>query len=348
MKNRIIWVLAAILVIISGTCTITCCSSNNDNPSDSNKKEVRIAIAWRADTDNEFCTNIVETFREAGVTVTVLPQVKAQYLDYDGNAVATANLDAEGIGYLNNASGTLVRSRGYNGSNAAQVLKEVDGVVFTGGEDIAPTLLAEPQDWHHIEAEIDYNAARDVSDFLTMTYCLDHDIPIIGFCRGAQMLGVVSGATIIQDIPTWFAQQELPYNYEHRREKTDGETYRDYVPHNVTLTDGSLLARYFGTTTLTGCPSWHHQALLSTEGTPLRVTGITTLSGIDMVEGIERTDKACAVGVQFHPEAAIVKHTGKAVNSANADLFMTYDAAMPLFRAFIEVCSNSTPSTLGQ
>lgn len=337
-----LWMLAAIFAIISVIYVTTCFTSGDDNPSNSSKKEVRIAIAWRADTDNEFCTNIVEAFREAGVTVTVLPQVKAGYLVYSGDAVATANLDAGGIGYLNNASGTLVRTKGYDGSNAAEVLKDIDGVVFTGGEDISPTLLAAPQDWHHIEAEIDYNAARDVSDFLTMTYCLDHDIPLIGFCRGAQMLGVVSGATIIQDIPTWFAQQGLPYNYEHRREKAEGETYRDYVPHSATLTDGSLLARYFGTTTLAGCPSWHHQALLGTEGTPLRVTATTSVSGINMIEGIERTDKHCAVGVQFHPEAAIVKRIGKAVNNENADRFMTYDTAIPLFRAFIETCG-STP-----
>ena len=352
--------LAAILAIFCGVGIYIWCSGDNA-PSDSSRKEVRIAIAWRADADNEFCTNIVEAFREAGVTVTVLPQVKAGYLDYSGDAVATKNLNADGIGYLNSASGALVRSRGCDGSNAAEVMKGVDGVIFTGGEDIAPTLLATPQDWHHIEAEIDYNAARDVSDFLTMTYCLDHDIPLIGFCRGAQMLGVVSGATIIQDIPTWFAQQGLPYHYEHRRENAAGErlrvgetsakrlstngaqessgmTYRDYAPHDVTLSEGSVLAHFFGTTTLTGCPSWHHQALLSTEGTPLRVTATTTVSGIDMVEGIERTDKRCAVGVQFHPEAAIVKHTGRAVNSANAREFMPYDAAIPLFRTFIEVC----------
>ena len=335
MKKFFIWVLVAIL--ICGACVFTCCS-NDDNPSDGSKKEVRIAIAWRADTDNEFCTNVVEAFREAGVTVTVLPQVKAQYLEYDGTAVATANLDAEGIGYLSNASGALVRSPGYAESNAADVLRNVDGVLFTGGEDIAPSLYAEQQDWHHIEAEIDYNAARDVSDYLTMTYCLDNDIPLLGFCRGAQMLGVVSGATVIQDIPTWFAAQALSYNYEHRREKAEGETYRDYVPHAVTLTAGSLLAGFFGTTTLTGCPSWHHQAILSTEGTPLRVTATTAVSGIDMVEGVERTDKRCAVGVQFHPEAAVVKHLGKGVNNDNASQFMSYDAAMPLIRAFVEEC----------
>ena len=340
MKERMrYWALAAILAIICGAC-IYIWRSGDDTPSDSSRKEVRIAIAWRADSENEFCTNIVEAFREVGVTVTVLPQVKADYLDYSGDAVAATCIDSCGIGYLSEASGALVRSRGCDGSNAAEVLSGVDGVIFTGGEDIAPTLLATPQDWHHIEAEIDYNAARDVSDYLTMTYCLDHDIPLIGFCRGAQMLGVVSGSTIIQDIPTWFARQGLSYNYEHRREKAEGMNYRDYAPHDVTLSEGSLLARFFGTATLTGCPSWHHQALLSTDGTPLRVTATTTVSSIDMVEGIERTDKRCAVGVQFHPEAAIVKHTGRAVNNENADQFMAYDAAIPLFRAFIEVCKN--------
>ncbi len=337
MKKMVNWVLAAIFCCM----TLSAAYSNNDTPSDSSEKELRIAIAWRADTDNEFCTNIVEAFREAGVEVTVLPQVKAGYLDYDGSVLSATCTDAEGIGYLSNTSGTLIRSQLYDGSNAAEVLKDVDGVVFTGGEDISPTLLAEPQDWHHIEAEIDYNAARDVSDFLTMAYCLDHDIPLIGFCRGAQLLGVVSGATIIQDIPTWFAAQGLPYHYEHRREKGEGETYRDYTPHNVTLTGGSLLARYFGTTTLTGCPSWHHQALLGTEGTPLRVTATTTVSGIDMIEGIERTDKECAIGIQFHPEAAIVKHIGKGLNNANASQFMTRDAALPIFRSFIGECKSN-------
>ena len=299
---------------------------------------MKIAIAWRADTDNEFCTNVVEAFRLAGVNVTVLPQVKASYIDYEGSSVSTNQLDADGIGYLSNDAGLLVRAKAYDGSNVAEVLCDVDGVLFTGGEDISPSLYAVHEDWHHIEAEIDYNAARDVSDYLTMAYCLDHDIPILGFCRGSQMLGVVSGAAMIQDLPVWFASQNLDYNYEHRREKSEGETYRDYTPHDVKLTGDSHLAKMFGTTTLTAVPSWHHQAILSVDGTQLSVTATTSVSGIETIEGIERKDKRCAVAVQFHPEAAIVKHLGKGVNNANASQFMSYETAMPLFRSFIECC----------
>lgn len=330
MKQLKIWHIAVIFVILCGACSKT---SRDDN-----HKELKIAIAWREDTDNEFCTNVVEAFRQAGVNVTVLPQVKASYIDYEGSSVSVNQLDADGIGYLSNDAGGLVRANSYNGSNVAEVLRDVDGVVFTGGEDISPSLYAVPEDWHHIEAEIDYNAARDVSDYLTMAYCLDHDIPILGFCRGSQMLGVVSGATMIQDLPVWFASHNLDYNYEHRREKSEGETYRDYTPHDVKLAGDSHLAKMFGTTTLTAVPSWHHQAILSVDGTPLSVTATTSVSGIETIEGIERKDKRCAVAVQFHPEAAIVKHLGKGVNNANASQFMSYETAMPLFRSFIECC----------
>jgi len=140
-----------------------------------------------------------------------------------------------------------------------------------------------------------------------MAYCLDHDIPILGFCRGSQMLGVVSGAAMIQDLPVWFASQNLDYNYEHRREKSEGETYCDYTPHDVNIASDSRLAKMFGTTALTAVPSWHHQAILSVEGTPLCVTATTTVSGMEIVEGIEHKDKRCAVAVQFHPEVANIE-----------------------------------------
>ena len=134
--------LAAILAIFCGVGIYIWCSGDNA-PSDSSRKEVRIAIAWRADADNEFCTNIVEAFREAGVTVTVLPQVKAGYLDYSGDAVAATCLDADGIGYLSEASGALVRSRGYDGSNAAEVLSGVDGVMIGRGAMGNPWIFRE-------------------------------------------------------------------------------------------------------------------------------------------------------------------------------------------------------------
>ena len=110
---------------------------------------MKIAIAWRADTENEFCTNVVEAFRLAGVNVTVLPQVKASHIDYEGSSVSANQLDADGIGYLSNDAGLLVRAKAYDGSNVAvgrqhgvdeKILKHIANayrLVFNGGTSLS-------------------------------------------------------------------------------------------------------------------------------------------------------------------------------------------------------------------
>ena len=97
------------------------------------------------------------------------------------------------------------------------------------------SLFYAPEKWHGIPAEIDYNAERDVSDYLTMSYCLDNDIPVMGLCRGMQMLPVISGAEMIQDLPAYFAESGIKYDYQHRNEKKSADSYRDYAHHDVTV-----------------------------------------------------------------------------------------------------------------
>ena len=77
-----------------------------------------------------------------------------------------------------------------------------------------------------------------------------------------QMLGVVSGGEVIQDIPTFFAGLSKEYRYEHRNEKETTDVYRKYASHAVQVTTrDSVLYDIVGADALTGCPSWHHQAL---------------------------------------------------------------------------------------
>ena len=212
-------------------------------------------------------------------------------------------------------------------------MKGIDAVIFTGGEDIGPTLLRTPTDWCGIEAEIDFNAARDISDYLLMSYCLDKDIPVMGFCRGMQMLSVVSGASMISDIPLYFENHHTDYDNMHRNLKITPDSYRDYAPHPIVLVgEGTLLSEIYGTSEVEKVPSWHHQAVKSVEDTSLIVTAKTETNGIDIIEAVERTDKSFAVGLQFHPEAAAVKHLEKAENAAQ---FMDYSAAMQCFDYFI-------------
>lgn len=291
-----------------------------------------VGIAWRADTDSEFFTNICRAVEEAGGTWVMLDQVMSADLAYDDAGKLTEGVTA--LGSLDEAAAKYVRVNTWRGSNAGEAVGSVSIVLFTGGEDISSTLFYQPEPWHGIVAEIDYNAERDVSDYLTMSYCLDNDIPVMGFCRGMQMLSVISGAEMMQDVPAWFAEQGVEYSYEHRNQKATPDSYRDYAPHAVQVAEGSLLKGIVGVQTLDGCPSWHHQAVKSVEGTRLAVTGYTDTNGVQMIEAVERTDKSFAVGLQFHPEAALVKHLDGAENAGN---FMDYDTALSIFRYVVGV-----------
>ena len=290
-----------------------------------------VGIAWRADTDSEFFTNVCRAVEEAGGTWVLLDQVTSADLAYDDAGKLTEGVTA--LGSLDADAAKYVRLNTWHGSNAAEAVGCASIVLFTGGEDISSTLFFEPEPWHGIVAEIDYNAERDVSDYLTMSYCLDNDIPVMGFCRGMQMLGVISGAEMIQDIPAWFAGLGVEYDYTHRNQKATPEAYRDYAAHDVEVAEGSLLHDIVGRTTLTGCPSWHHQAIGNVDNTRLIVTGTTDTNGVTMIEAVERTDKTFAVGLQFHPEAALVKHLDGAENRAE---YMDYDTALAFFRAIVE------------
>ena len=290
-----------------------------------------IGIAWRADTDSEFFTNICKAIEAADGEWVMLDQVKSADLSYNEEGKLTQGVTA--LGSLDETAAKFVKVNTWHNSNAAEAVGNVSIVLFTGGEDISSTLFYDAEPWHGIPEEIDYNAERDVSDYLTMTYCLDQDIPVMGFCRGMQMLSVVSGAEIIQDVPAYFAELGVAYNYEHRNQKASPDSYRDYAPHDVNVVPDSFLRDIVGTDTVSGCPSWHHQAVKSVDNTRLAVTGTAETNGIQMIEAVERTDKTFAVGLQFHPEAALVKHLE---NAGNRNDFMDYDTALSVFQWIVQ------------
>lgn len=277
---------------------LTFCSCADD--------QIVIGIAWREGLTGSSYVGTYNAIEAIGAKPVLLGQVRSTDLSYTDGKIDATHLDENEILLLDDANNIKLYTHSH--SNAADVMQDIDAVVFTGGEDISPTLFATPEPWHGIEAEKDFNTTRDVSDYLLLSYCIDNDIPTLCICRGAQMLGVVAGAPLIQDIPTYYAGLYIDYNYIHRYNKSNPDAAKEYISHpSVVTRKNSLLYDIIKADTLHGCPSWHHQAIGDLSNTSAVVTATTISQGVEIVEALEIPDKEFIVGVQFHPEYVMAK-----------------------------------------
>ena len=291
----------------------------------------KIGIAWRADSNSKGYIYARRAIEAAGGEPVLLDQVVSDEVPYSEGKVSQEAVDENGI--LLQKFANKIKARDFKKSNVASVLKDIKAVVFTGGPDISPTLFVRPVPWHGLEDDKRYSAARDISDYLLMAHCLEQDIAVLGLCRGCQVLGVVAGADMIQDIPAHYAKLKNKPDYTHRLQKLPN-VKRDYNPHPVkVIQKKSLFAKIAGCDILPGCPSWHHQAVTNVKGTGLLATGITEVNGIEIIEAIEIPNKKFVLGVQFHPEIAVTKNLDNAPNKGD---YMSYEQALAFFKAIVE------------
>ena len=317
MKRRLYLILILFIVAISG------CTKDN---------RPVIGSAWREGLTGSSYMGTYMAIEAIGARPVLLGQVQSSALTYADSKIAPEQSDS--LDFLLHADAERVKEGSFLASNAEEVMRGIDAVVMTGGEDISPTLYRTPQTWHGIEAERDYNPSRDVSDYLLLQYCIENDIPTLCICRGAQMLAVVSGAELIQDIPTYYAQQGAQYSHAHRYDRSNPNAEHDYMSHDVVVNDkNSLLYKATGTNIIKGCPSWHHQAIGSLEGTNAIVTAMTTADGIAITEALERTDAHFVVGVQYHPEVVLYKQDK---GEERLSRYMSRDEALLYFQALKE------------
>jgi putative glutamine amidotransferase len=166
-----------------------------------------------------------------------------------------------------------------------QILDLLDGLILAGGNDIDPSFYDAER---HPETGITL-PDRDRSELALARRAIERDMPVLGICRGMQLINVAFGGTLIQHLP-----DELGHE-EHRR--TPGSF--DGSDHDVRLTPGSLAARAAGEE-LHGTKSHHHQGV-GVVGEGLEVTGISLLD--ELPEALEAPDRRFVLGVQWHPEA---------------------------------------------
>lgn len=162
----------------------------------------------------------------------------------------------------------------------------VDGLLFSGGADINPLLFDEEpeQNLHSICPQ------RDFQELLLMKRALDKQIPILGICRGIQMLAVATGGTVVQDIYS-------SASYDKPLLKHSQDLARPFASHTVEIASDSILSTLFKDSRLE-VNSFHHQAVLN----PGKGMKITAKSPDGVVEAIESSEFKSVLGVQWHPE----------------------------------------------
>lgn len=188
-----------------------------------------------------------------------------------------------------------------------ELYEMLDGLMLPGGVDIHPRYYDE-------EPHPKLDPTDDGLDWIEATllrWALADDMPVFGICRGEQVLNVVMGGTLWQDLPSEYATV-----FDHR--ESFKRKIRDYLAHDVRIDPDSRLAEIAGATRVWVNTS-HHQAIKRV-APGLRATA---WSPDDLVEGIESPDHFFVVAVQWHPEEMVKKH----------------EWALRLFRAFVDAAA---------
>ena len=174
-----------------------------------------------------------------------------------------------------------------------QTLDKVDGILLSGGGDINPLLLGEEP----IPGLHGICPQRDEMELLLVREAYNRQIPILGICRGIQVLVAALGGTLYQDLNTQYSEAPLI--------KHDQDLDRAYASHSVKLEAKSTLAQLFPEVAEKGLPvnSFHHQAV-RTPGPLLRISARAT-DGV--IEAVESNEFKSIIGVQWHPECFITR-----------------------------------------
>jgi putative glutamine amidotransferase len=202
----------------------------------------------------------------------------------------------------------------------AEIVRRVDGVLLTGGDDINPDLYAKKLP-KKISATIEQTpdgGKRDLLELVLIDEIFQQRKPLLAICRGHQLLNVALGGQLIADI-----RQQISGALNHQRLDKP-----NHLTHEVTLTAGSLLSKIIGKQVF-GVNSSHHQAVLK----PAEPLVAVAQSSDGIVEAMELKPEAAKrmpffLSVQFHPERLAEKHAGHRA----------------IFRRFIEACRQKRKS----
>ena len=168
-------------------------------------------------------------------------------------------------------------------SGVQETLDSLDAVIFTGGNDIDAAVYGAATDTETTGT----HRLRDDAELALLAGALERDMPVLGICRGMQLINVAYGGTLEQHLPSRLGSER------HR------ERWGTFSEHAVNITDDSLLGTILGASTTV--KSSHHQAP-ERIGEGLKVVATAAPDGTR--EGLEDQTKAFVLGVLWHPEEA--------------------------------------------
>jgi putative glutamine amidotransferase len=170
--------------------------------------------------------------------------------------------------------------------SAGEVLRHVDGLVFSGGGDLDPAHFAADADADPHPTQYGVDEERDRFELALMRAALDAAVPTLAICRGLQILNVVRGGDLHVHLPDVVGEDVL-HRMPERRPAT----------HPVRLAEGCRLAALYGASHV-DTVSWHHQAV-NRLGRGLSPVG---WAPDGTIEAVELADAPWLLAVQWHPE----------------------------------------------
>lgn len=183
----------------------------------------------------------------------------------------------------------------------------IDGLLLTGGGDIDPTLFGEEP--HRGLGNI--VPERDEFEIALIKKMLEQNKPILGICRGAQILSIAVGGDMYQDIYDQVKVDLLQH---------DQKATRTHASHYVQVNEGTVLQQIIGENRIK-VNSFHHQAVREVP----KGYKISGLASDGIIEAFESENHPFVLGLQWHPECLVNKEDAPSI---------------AIFKKFIEACKN--------
>ncbi len=209
---------------------------------------------------------------------------RAQWSVWDQQAVLLPRSYVEAVQHAGGMA-VMLQPDSASVEDPGQVLELIDGLLLAGGADIDPSCYGQqPREETAVTTP-----ERDVFEIALARAAIERDLPVLGICRGMQLINVACGGTLEQHLPERFG------HHEHRRVLGSF----DGADHDVELRAETLAMRVVGEASH-ATKSHHHQGV-DELGEGLIVSGTSAMD--ELPEAIELPDRSFVLGVQWHPEA---------------------------------------------